>query len=280
MSEPHMRLTCLVDNATSRPDLKAEHGLAFLLETAGEKVLFDTGQTDLVLANAKTLGLDLAGVRTIVLSHGHYDHTGGLAAVLGVTAGGRLFAHPAAFGPHYSASRGSPRYVGMPGVTLDDITRAGWRVEHTIGPTQVAPGVHVTGAIRRVTSYEDIGGRFFVDALGRCGDVLPDDQAMVLRTRQGLVVVLGCAHAGVINTLMHIRRMFDDAPVHSVIGGMHLLQASPQRLAATMEALARVNVARLAPCHCTGAHATAMLWSSFPGRCQPCEAGVSFAFPI
>ncbi len=273
-----VRITCLVNDAVGAAVMPVEHGLSFLIESGGRTVLFDTGQTGLVVQNAGQLGFDLAGVEHIVLSHGHYDHTGGLTAVLDVASHGMVFAHPEAFEHKYSKSTGQCREIGMPVRATEEIYRHGWTIIKTLSPMEVTAGLHATGPIPRVTTFEDVGGPFFLDAAGTQPDPIEDDQALYFMTREGVVVILGCAHAGVINTRSHIRNFTRGARVHAVIGGMHLVSASPTRLATTTTALQQYGVRFLAPCHCTGSAATELLRVQFPQQFRECGVGSQFTF--
>jgi 7,8-dihydropterin-6-yl-methyl-4-(beta-D-ribofuranosyl)aminobenzene 5'-phosphate synthase len=275
-----VRITCLVNDAIGTAALPVEHGLSLLIENGGRTVLFDTGQTGLVVQNALQLGFDLAGTDHIVLSHGHYDHTGGLKTVLEVAPHGLLFTHPAAFERKFSRSTGQCRDIGMPNLSTQDIYRHGWTIVKTFSPMEVTSGIHATGPIPRVTTFEDVGGPFFLDEAGTQPDPIVDDQALYFMTREGVVVLLGCAHAGVINTLNHIHRLTRGARTHAVIGGMHLLNASPIRLAATTTALQQFGVRILAPCHCTGSAATDLLRTRFSQQCRDCGVGSQFSFDL
>ena len=148
------------------------------------------------------------------------------------------------------------------------------------GPTEIIPGLWATGEIPRTTSFEDTGGPFFLDAAGTRPDLLPDDQAVYFLSRKGTVVLLGCAHAGVVSTLRYVRQLTDAAPVHAVYGGMHLLHASPQRLEATFQALRELDVKVLGPSHCTGRQAVFKLWQQFPGRLVSFHAGDGLEFDM
>lgn len=273
-----VRITCLVDDAAGDNALPAEHGLCFLIEGSDRSILFDTGQTGLVVQNARQLGFDLARTDRIVLSHGHYDHVGGLEAVLQAAPNGVIFAHPAAFEPKYSGRTGQCRDIGMPAGSTEVIHRHGWSIVRTLSPTEVTSGLHATGPIPRVTTFEDVGGSFYLDEACTQPDSLVDDQALYFTAREGVVVLLGCAHAGVINTLSYIHQLTHRARVHAVIGGMHLLHASPHRLAATTAALQQYGVRLLAPCHCTGRPATDVLQTRFRQQYRACGIGTQFEF--
>lgn len=276
----NVRITCLVNDVAGTASLPVEHGLSFLIECGGRTILFDTGQTGLVVQNALQLGFDLAGTDRIVLSHGHFDHTGGLKAVLDVAPHGVLFVHPATFERKYSSRTGECRDIGMPNLSTQDVFRHGWTVVNTLTAMEVTSGLHTTGPIPRVTTFEDVGGPFFLDAAGTQPDPIVDDQALYFTAREGVVVLLGCAHAGVINTLSYIHKLTRGARIHAVIGGMHLLNASPLRLAATTTALQQFGIRLLAPCHCTGSAAIDLLRTLFPQKCQDCGVGSQFSFEL
>jgi 7,8-dihydropterin-6-yl-methyl-4-(beta-D-ribofuranosyl)aminobenzene 5'-phosphate synthase len=272
-------LTILVENSVHTRGLKAEHGLAVLIERGGHRVLFDTGQSDLVLQNAAALGCSLDALDAIVLSHGHDDHTGGLAAVCRRSPDARVFLQPAAMEAKFSANTaGSARNIGMPEAGRQAATSAGKNLVLTRSCEEVIEGVFVTGEIPRQTDFEDVGGRFFLDECCQQPDPLEDDQALFFETPDGIVVLLGCAHAGAVNTLLHIERLTNGKRFHAVLGGMHLLNASPARLNATIEALRRWNVSRFVPMHCTGLAAVARLWEMFPGCCAAAGVGSRFVF--
>ena len=272
-----IRITVLVENAVYSPGLMAEHGLAYWIECDGQKVLFVTGQGGALVPNAIQLGTPLREVDAIVLSHGHYDHTGGLGDALRSNRAVRVFAHPAALLPKVGLNRdGTGRDVGMPRPSQQALRRNGVEFVPTERPTAIAEGLWATGPIPRVTDFEDVGGKFFRDSACRDPDPLVDDQALFFDSADGIVVLLGCAHSGVINTLRYVQELSGGRPLCAVLGGMHLVHASPERLAAVIEGLRQCGVERLGPAHCTGAAATAALWNALPGQCFSCNVGDAF----
>jgi 7,8-dihydropterin-6-yl-methyl-4-(beta-D-ribofuranosyl)aminobenzene 5'-phosphate synthase len=258
-----VEITVLVDNTARGRALLGEHGLALWIVADGFRILFDTGQGGALAPNAAVLGVDLASADAVVLSHGHYDHTGGLAALPDTFRNARLYMHPDALTPRYSRAGDRPaRAAGAP----LDARELPARVREVIATrtfTTIRPGIHVTGEIPRQTPFEDTGGTFSLDAAGHDEDPIIDDQALCIETQRGIIVVLGCAHAGVVNTLNHIAGNVGDN-IHAVVGGMHLLRAREKRLAATVAALRRYDVRILAPGHCTGRRAIARLADAFP----------------
>lgn len=272
-------ITTLVENTVNIGGLRAEHGLSFLIRAAGRKLLFDTGQSDLLLHNAQKMGLALKGLDAIVFSHGHYDHIGGIEAVSGTAPQARFFAHPAVLAPKFTANLdGTSRFIGIAPSAGELLRKSEPTITWTTKPTEVAPGIFVTGEIPRVNAFEETGGRFFLDAACTRPDPLIDDQALYFDTKNGLVVILGCAHSGAINTMDYIASVTGGRPFDTIVGGMHLLAASPERIKFTIESLRRWAPKRIIPAHCTGRSATAQLWTAFPGCCSTCPVGTSLVF--
>jgi len=275
-----LSITVLVDNTAMDPALRAEHGLALWIETGDRHILFDTGMSDALLHNAAHMGIDPGTADILVLSHGHYDHTGGLGPLLSAR-GDRLptvYAHPRALAPKYGRNTdGSGRENGMvPAVRAYLTSHSETRLVE--GPTEVVPGVSLTGPVPRETDFEDTGGAFYTDSECRAADPMPDDQAMFADTAAGLVVVLGCAHAGVVNTLRYIRTLVPDRPFDTVIGGMHLGNSSPERMDKTVTALRDMEIRHLYPIHCTGRTAAERFRTELGSRVAEAGAGTRLAF--
>jgi 7,8-dihydropterin-6-yl-methyl-4-(beta-D-ribofuranosyl)aminobenzene 5'-phosphate synthase len=254
------RITLLVDHQAISPDLATEHGLSFLLELGEQVLLFDTGASDAFLRNAEHLGLPLDRVTQVILSHGHWDHSGGLGAALERVPQAQVYLHPRALGPKFSRHPDRPvREIGFPKGSWSAVCPVMHRVNWATAPMRLSSEIGITGPIPRKHPLERISGPFFLDADGRQPDPLEDEQALWIQTPAGLVVVLGCAHAGVVNTLEYVQNITGETRIRAVLGGFHLLKASEERLRFTVEALQRLDVEALFPCHCSGENEVAYL---------------------
>lgn len=268
----NIKITVLVENKAGKLGVFAEHGLSFLIETGAEKILFDSGQGFVLEHNLEQLKLSLDDVKTVLLSHGHYDHTGGLSTALSMMDNPTVYAHPDAVKPMFARhANGSSRSIGMSKLNKEALTHSNW--VQTREPVELPSGLRLTGAVPRLTAYEDVGGPFYRDAVCTEPDPIEDDQAAFIETEHGSVVILGCAHSGIINTLQYIQSLTDKRPIHTVIGGMHLHSASKHRMEKTIEALRAFDIQSLFPCHCTGFAAAAQLANEFPGRVHASPIG-------
>jgi len=270
-------VTVLVENTAKGKGIIGEHGLAYWIETPTAKVIFDTGQGRALFDNAEVCGIDLREADAVLLSHGHYDHVGGLERFLQECPQVPVYFHPAA-----TAYKTQKRPDGsVDPVSLPFLSGSGFQTANLkpfTAKTELPGGLFATGAIPRQTLYEDTGGAFFLDDEAQTVDPIEDDLALYFEIQDGTVVILGCAHAGIINTLNHIRDLTHDRKICAVIGGMHLLRATDERLKQTFHALRQMDIPRLGPCHCTGTRAIAAFWQHFPNQCEEVHAGKIFTF--
>jgi 7,8-dihydropterin-6-yl-methyl-4-(beta-D-ribofuranosyl)aminobenzene 5'-phosphate synthase len=271
-----VNITILTDDLAGPDGMPAEHGLSYWVKRGTQQILFDTGQTDLFLQNAKTLGLDYFSINTVVLSHGHYDHTGGLRHLLGNVSDLKVYAHPSAFLPKYTQDPdGNIRSIGIPIPTADIEKYAA--IVPILKPTPILKGIYTTGPIPRLTMFEDTGGRFFADSICHSPDPLMDDQSLFWESSRGIVILLGCAHSGVINTLNYVRQITCDKPIFAILGGMHLLHASSTRLQATLDAFREYDIQFIGAAHCTGVSAVKYFQDNLADRFKILQTGFSMS---
>ena len=275
-----IKIVTLSENTANRGFL-AEMGLSMLIEADGLKVLFDTGAGISTVHNAQLMGIDLSAVDRIVLSHGHFDHTGGLDDVLKRAGKKQVIAHPAIWGSKYSQSEGeAERYIGVPSVR-EGLEALGASFNLSADPVKLSENVMTTGEIPMVTGYEEIDADLYIKAGGeRRPDTLADDLALIIDAEFGLVVILGCGHRGIVNTLLYAQQLTGKELIYAAIGGTHLLHASRDRLEKTAAALKEIGVLYLGASHCTGFAASAFLAREFSDGFFLNNAGSRFTLPF
>lgn len=275
-----LRLTVVVENSASleSSSLWAEHGLSVFLDldlgAESMKLLWDTGASEeVMLHNAQALHIDLCGIDMICLSHGHYDHTGGLMGILRQIKGRtQVLAHPDIFAPKLK-ERPALEHIGLP-FTRGQAEAAGAVMLECRGPLTIAPGFMSTGEVLRSEPFEKVEGFWTIRDGQCCQDEIPDDQALAaVLPGKGLVVITGCAHSGIINTIRHAQKITGVDELYAVIGGFHLMGADLQRIEATAEALRDLDPVMVSPGHCTGQKAICRLQAALGDRCRPLAVG-------
>ncbi len=281
------KLRIVVENTVYQSKLLSEHGLSVLLNGHLENgyefnILFDTGQTGKPLIhNLKELKILHKNIDAIILSHGHYDHTGGIELFLkNYNKNIKIYCHPDVFQKKYSEKRGKLRDIGMPfDRTL--LENSGANFITSKSPVKIFDGIYTSGEISRVTSFEKVPDRFKKLENGNLvKDDIVDDLALIIRTEDGIIILTGCAHSGVVNTLYHTSKLFKNEKILGVIGGFHLMGASNVRIEETIKHLKKFNLNIIGPCHCTGMFAISRIIPNFLEQYRECSTGMELLFDI
>ena len=280
MPVKNVQITVLIEDTKSsaKPQLRNEHGLSFFIQAKiGDNkvtVLMDTGPpSEVLLHNADRMDTNLEDVDVIVLSHGHYDHTGGLhQALKRMKKRVPVVGHPTVFEPKLSLMP-HLRLIGAP-VTSSDIESAGGVPVFASDPVKIADGITSTGEVPRISAFETVRSFWTVHNRRFIEDKMVDDQSLVIDVEgKGLVVVTGCAHAGIINTLKHAQKITGNSRVYAVLGGFHLISADAKRIQATIDELKKLDPEYVGQCHCTGKKAVKKIAEAFGQRYHPLHIG-------
>jgi 7,8-dihydropterin-6-yl-methyl-4-(beta-D-ribofuranosyl)aminobenzene 5'-phosphate synthase len=246
-----MKIFVLTENQPGKAT-PAEHGLSYLIEADGNRILFDTGQSDLFLRNAATMNVSLEGIDAIVLSHGHFDHGNGLEHL----NGGRLICHPGCFVKRCRTSDNS--YIGLKN-TRDELENR-FDIITSATPYNIADKIIFLGEIPRLTSFESISTTFSLE--NGTPDYVTDDSSLVVVLPEGLFLITGCGHAGIVNTLMHAVKVTGIQKIYGVMGGFHLKENDLQTRK-TINYLKKNKTRHVLPSHCTAGPALAEFQKTF-----------------
>jgi 7,8-dihydropterin-6-yl-methyl-4-(beta-D-ribofuranosyl)aminobenzene 5'-phosphate synthase len=257
--------TVICENCVfNQPGAIAEHGLSIFMET---------GQGKAVVNNALVLGLDLRTIKGIIMSHHHWDHTGGLGPVLDLKGAVDIYAHPDFFKESYNIGGKKVRYIGVP-YPRPLLEGKGATFKFSNEFRQIESGMWLTGEVPRRTDYERGDKNQVVKSNGGyVKDDLLDDQSVVIETEKGLFVVLGCCHSGIINTLTYIVEKMGRRRIYAVIGGTHLGPVSDEQKEKSIDALKAFDIERIGVSHCTGLKMASRLANEFGDRFFFCNVG-------
>lgn len=279
------KITVLCENrAGGLFGVTGEHGFSALIEKDGNKLLLDTGQGLSLKGNADALMINLTDINQIALSHGHYDHTGGLPHVLFPPRGVEVIAHPDIFDSKYieqDSGQGKIRpYIGIKFQREFLESSLGARFSFKKEFTEISPGIFFSGEVPRVTDFELSDpmlqvkrGDDFID------DPLLDDSSLLIETDSGPVILTGCAHAGIVNVMKHFQKKSGHDKFHAVIGGTHLgFRGVGEQLEKSMDAFDEFGLDLIAVSHCTGNEPAAVCYNRFKEKFAFANAGWSMIF--
>jgi 7,8-dihydropterin-6-yl-methyl-4-(beta-D-ribofuranosyl)aminobenzene 5'-phosphate synthase len=265
-----MKITVLCENTVGRLVGLGEHGFSAFIETDQGNYLFDTGNGHSVISNSLTLNKDFKSIRKIFLSHGHFDHTGGLPEVLKVKGEVDVQAHPNIFidriAVHKENEGEKKRFVGIPYKRGYLESLGAHFVLNTVF-TEVEKGLFLTGEVPRKTGFEKPDPRLFTEIDGRMvQDTFPDDQSLILDSEKGLVLILGCAHSGMMNIIHHVMDEIGKETFYAILGGTHLDFLTPGQLEESITSLKKMKIVKIGVSHCTGMRAACRLHQEFGDR--------------
>lgn len=249
-----IQITTLVENSLGENlALKNEHGLSFFIQTGEFNIIFDTGQSDNFIYNANTLNIDLSKTTHVVLSHGHYDHSGGFKSLVQTIGNSfELVISPEFFNEKYAYRDMAWQYLGnnFDKHFLHEKNIMTHYIKKDI--VEIVPNIFVVRNFERSAAFEPPNERFYIHSGGKyISDCFDDEVVIVINTKKGLVVLLGCSHPGVVNILSTIIKKFDK-PIYGILGGTHLVEADDRQLTLILEYLEKINAPLLGISHCTG----------------------------
>lgn len=267
-----MKICVLSENLTYQRGLVCEHGLSVLIEEDGKRWLFDTGQTGIFVKNACAMGISLEPLDGIILSHGHYDHCGGIETLM------KQLKDPV---PVYVRRRAfEAKFADKKGPEKEDIGIP-WKEEScgSLVPVEekkkkLSQGIWLIGDVPYTPGLEGPSPGMFVLSSGQFEeDRMSDEQMLVFETPKGLSVFAGCSHPGIINCLHYVREQFPGKKIFSLLAGMHLMHADQKKISWTLAQIKEYGVEVLMPVHCTGMNAIVQIQQQYPGQFRKVHCG-------
>lgn len=265
-----LKVTVLIENTVNSPGLLAEHGLSFYIQKDGHKYIFDTGQGFVLKHNLRQLGVDLGKVSSVILSHGHYDHTGGVGALLQVNPKLIFRGHPNLLKEKFKVQGKEFKEIGMPKESKDKLSG---NIVFNTDSMEIEDGIYLTGELP-LGQMKNREGKFKIWDDGYVEDTFREEQALYIKTPHGVVVFSGCSHNGIVETLQYIKNKTGEK-IHTVLGGFHLIGSNDEEIQSTVEQIEKLEVNYLGLCHCTGLKAYCYFKNRFKERLFHCSTGIN-----
>lgn len=257
-----IKLTVLIEDR-HQANFVTEHGLSLYIEDKNKNILFDTGQSGKFVSNAKKLNIDLSHLDIIVLSHGHYDHTGGLSHILKIKKNIPIIAHPYALKDKYSFKTQKMRFIGIP-------LKKKWNFEFTKKFRMISENVYFLGEIEE--KYKLPKTHFYMDKNGKVNDAFKDDTSLLIKGSKGISIVCGCCHKGLINTIESAKKHFN-MEIDKILGGFHLIDPKSKIVEDTIKYLKKLSFNFLGLSHCTSEEVGNVFLKKFKGKTHIVKTG-------
>ncbi|RCX17902.1 7,8-dihydropterin-6-yl-methyl-4-(beta-D-ribofuranosyl)aminobenzene 5'-phosphate synthase [Anaerobacterium chartisolvens] len=269
-----IRLKVLAENRAKKRGILGEHGLSLLVETDNFKVLFDAGQTDVFSLNADMESIDLSLADALVISHGHYDHTGGVPEFCMINHKAPIYIHPDAFCERYNAVQGKPagNCIGIPWSCQDrDMFKN--RLVYVKEPVRIHKDILLSGEIPQSQDRQSLNFIKRNISGGYEADMVTDEQFMIVNGSEGIFIFVGCSHPGVLNCVAYAKYLFPDTNICGLIGGMHIEKYNTDQLDEIVAGLKSAGIEKIAPMHCSGVLSSCFLKSKFGDSCFLLNSG-------
>lgn len=278
-----MKLSLIVENKTYEENITAEHGLSLLIESDEKVILFDSGATDALIRNAKTMGIDLSKVNLAFLSHGHYDHSGGFPAFGEINKASPIYIHENAFNEAYEIGKDGKPYGPNLGIRWSDEEKAALKNQIICNtePVYVSDNIIISGSIPEQTR-EFTTERFLIKSGNGENeyetDTMAHEQFLIIIENNELFVFTGCCHTGVKPVVDYTKKLFPDKKIKLLFGGFHLYSSPKDILLNASERITSLDVEYFLPVHCTGLNATFRMKELLGERCIILNAGDKLYF--
>ncbi len=277
-----MKLSLIVENKTYRENILAEHGLALLIETDEKIILFDSGASDALIINSNEMDIDLSKVDLAILSHGHYDHSGGFPYFNKINPLANIYLQKNAFKQTFDIDKkGKPTEQNL-GIRWADEEKIGLtpNLVFTDEPGYITDDIIISGSIPK-HMRETRSGQF----LEKSGDEyvfdkMEHEQFLIIREKGDLYIFAGCCHNGVAPVINYTKKLFPDEKIKLLFGGFHLYELSGDKLSDEVRKIANLDVDYFIPVHCTGINAIVMMKELLGDRCIILNAGMNYTLTL